>query len=416
MKVAVIGTGISGLVTAYLLSEDHEITVFEANRYVGGHTRTVRVEKEEGRYAVDTGFIVFNEPNYPNFSKLLKRLGVDSQPSNMSFSVQCQNTGLEYRGTSLNSIFAQRRNLLRPSFHRMLLDIGRFSRNAKAILGNGHHRTTLAEYVRTHGYSEEFLHRFLIPMGAAIWSASAERLMDFPIRYLVQFFDHHRFLSLNGMPEWRTITGGSQRYVDEIIRPFQNRIRLNCPVRLVRRFPDRVEVGFADGQRDTFDRIVIATHSDQALAMLADPSPAEREILGAMPYQENDVVLHTDTRLLPRTKRARASWNYHVLEEPQAGAAVTYYMNMLQNIPGPHHFNVTLNRTNAVASERILDQTRFHHPVYALQSVDAQKREAEINGVNRTYYCGAYWGYGFHEDGVKSALRVCRHFGKSLAS
>jgi predicted NAD/FAD-binding protein len=416
MKVAVIGTGISGLVTAYLLCEDYEVTVFEANAYVGGHTRTVQVETDEGAYAVDTGFIVFNEANYPNFSRLLKRLSVDSQPSDMSFSVQCQNTGLEYRGTSLNSIFAQRRNLLRPTFYRMLRDIARFSRDAKAILGNGHHRTTLAEYVRTHGYSQEFLHRFLVPMGAAIWSASPERMKNFPIRYLVQFFDHHRFLSLNGMPEWRTVAGGSKRYVDKIIRPFEHGIRLNCPVRLVRRFPDRVEVSFAAGQSESFDHVVMATHSNQALAMLADPSPAEREILGAMPYQENDVVLHTDSRLLPRTKRARASWNYHVLAEANTGPAVTYYMNMLQNIRSPHHFNVTLNRTDAIASEKILDQTRFDHPVYTLESVAAQKREAEINGVNRTYYCGAYWGHGFHEDGVKSALRVCHHFGKSLAS
>lgn len=415
MKVAIIGTGISGLVTAYLLSEDHDITVFEANGYVGGHTRTVGVETDEGSHAIDTGFIVFNEPNYPNFSKLLKRLDVSSQPSNMSFSVQCQRTGLEYRVTTLNSIFAQRRNLLRPSFHRMLFDIGRFHRNAKTILGNGYGRTTLEEYVATHGYSQEFLDRFLVPMGAALWSASAERMKDFPIRYLVQFFDHHRFLSLNGMLEWRTVTGGSQRYVDKIIRPFAERIRLHSPVRRVRRSPDRVEIQSAAGGRETFDRVVIATHSNQALNMLADPTPAEREILGSMPYQENEAALHTDTRLLPRNERARASWNYQVVPEPRAGASVTYYMNMLQNIQSRHDFSVTLNTTDAIAPETILDRTRFDHPIYTLESVEAQGRVAEISGVNRTHYCGAYWGYGFHEDGVKSALRVCRDFGKSLS-
>ncbi len=406
MRIAIIGSGISGLVAAHHLWRDHEITVFEARDYIGGHTNTVEVERAGRVWAVDTGFIVFNDRTYPNFERLLGELGVAWQPTEMSFSVKCERTGLEYNGSSLNRLFAQRRNLFRPSFHRMLRDVLRFNREAPALLDGRDGGETLGEYVAAHGYSKEFTDHYLVPMGAAIWSTDPQCFRDFPARTFVRFFSNHGLLTVNDRPEWRVVQGGSARYVERLTLPFRDRIRLRCPVVAVQRRPDHVAVQPRCGPVERFDEVVFATHSDQALRLLADPTPAEREILGALRYQRNEVVLHTDARLLPR-RRAWASWNYHVPRDPQEGVAVTYHMNILQSLRSPEPFLVTLNRSDRIDPDKVLRRLTYDHPLFDLAAIEAQARWSEISGVGRTHYCGAYWGYGFHEDGVKSGLRVC---------
>jgi len=414
MKIAIIGGGISGMLAAHLLCEDHEVTVYEANDYIGGHTNTIDATVTGKRYALDTGFIVFNQETYPNFIKLMHRLDVPYQPSTMSFSVSCDDTGLEYRATSLNTFFAQRRNLLNGRFLRMILEIFRFKRESGELLDGSDPELTLGDYLQQRGYSRYFIEKFIIPMGAAVWSAEPDRFQEFPAAAFVRFFTNHGMLKIRNQPEWCVIKGGSQRYVEELVRPFRERIRLRTPVTSVRRHPDRVVVTTRSGAADAFDQVVIAAHSDQALAMLADPTETEWEILGAIPYQENRTVLHSDAGQLPKTLRARASWNYRVLSGAGHPPVVTYSLNRLQGIDAPHEFCVTLNSPKTFAAKTILYETVYHHPIYDCGAFAAQQRWAEVNGVNRTWFCGAYWGYGFHEDGVKSALAVCDKFGKSL--
>ena len=322
LRIAVIGAGVSGLVAAHLLDADHDVTVFEAAARPGGHAHTVDVDDGGVTRAVDTGFVVFNDRTYPLFRRLIGRLGVAAQPTDMSFSVRCERTGLEYNGTSLNTLFAQRRNLLRPSFHRMIRDVLRFYREAGELLEQDEQGQTLADYLREKRYSTEFVEQHLIPMGAAVWSTSRDAMERFPARYFVEFFRNHGFLEVNDRPQWYTIAGGSRRYVERIVEPLGRRLRLGTPVASVRRFPDRVEVAPRGGTAEAFDQVVVAAHADQALRLLSDPSETEREVLGALPYQSNDTLLHTDPRLLPRTPRARASWNYHRLRDGgPAGAA-----------------------------------------------------------------------------------------------
>jgi len=414
MKIAVIGAGISGMLAAYLLHPDHDVTVFEAHDYAGGHTNTLTVERHGETYAVDTGFIVFNHWTYPNFAALLVRLGVASQPSTMSFSVTCEQTGLEYNGASLNTLFAQRRNLLRPSFHRMLRDILRFNRTASAVLRDSPSDTTLGDYLAAQDYSPEFVEQYLIPMGAAIWSANPQQMQDFPIHSFVRFFHNHGMLSINNRPQWRVITGGAHRYVEALTRPYRDRIRLHCPVQSVTRHPGHVAVTPRQGEAARFDHAVIATHSDQALALLADATERERAVLRAIPYQANDVILHTDSSLLPRHRRAWASWNYYRLREAHDRVTVTYNLNILQNLRAAEPFCVTLNRSEVIDPAKIIQRFTYHHPTYTHAAIAAQQQHDSLNGVNRTYFCGAYWGYGFHEDGVNSALAVCKYFGKGL--
>jgi predicted NAD/FAD-binding protein len=414
MKIAVIGAGISGMVVAYLLCQDNDIVVFEANDYIGGHTNTIDVQHNGTNYPVDTGFIVFNEDTYPNFVKLMKQLGVDWQVSNMSFSVQSEKTDLEYCPSTLNSLFAQRRNLLRPSFYRMLMDAFRFRRDAQEILRANDYEITLGDYLEGKGYSQTFIHHFIIPMGEAIWSADPKQFNQFPAHYFVQFFNNHGFLKVKDQPQWQVIKGGSRSYVEPLTRPYRDKVRLDCPVKSIRRHSDYVEVTQLKGEVERFDQVIIAAHSDQALAMLSDPSDAEREILEAIPYQDNLAILHTDPRLLPKRRAAWASWNYHIPRQDLGRVAVTYYMNMLQSLAPPIDFCLTLNRAEIIDRTKIIKELNYHHPVYSPRGPMAQKRRLEINGVNRTYFCGAYWGYGFHEDGVNSALAVCEHFGKTL--
>ena len=414
MKIAIIGGGVSGLTVAHLLCGEHEITLFEAGDYPGGHTNTLDVAHDAENYAVDTGFIVFNERTYPSFIKLLERLGVPSQPSVMSFSAVCETTGLQYCATNLDTLFAQRRNLLSIPFWRMLLEIIRFNRASVELYGSSDMSLSLGDYLRDRGYSKMFIEKFLIPMGAAVWSADPDRFLSFPAAAFVQFFTNHGMLNVFDQPTWRVVKGGSRQYVGPLIRPFRDRIRLSTPVERVQRSADRVTVTPRDGEAESFDHVILACHSDQALTMLTDPSAAERELLGAIPYQRNDTVLHTDSRLLPPIPKARASWNCLLPRRQQGSVVLTYWMNLLQTISAPVDFCVTLNSPEAIATDKVIRRLTYHHPVYSTAAFEAQKRRDEISGVNRTSYCGAYWGWGFHEDGVKSALAVCRQFGKGL--
>ncbi len=414
MRIAVIGTGIAGMVAAYLLSDEHELVIFEAEDYIGGHTHTIDVSLNGDKYAVDTGFIVFNEKTYPNFVRLMKRLGVAWQPSNMSFSVQCKKTGLEFSPSSLNSLFIQRKNLLRPSFYRMIFDIFKFRRESEALLKSDDYTLTLENFLTAKQFSRLFIEHFIIPMGEAIWSADPVKFNEFPALYFAQFFKNHGFLNVRNQPQWLVIKGGSKQYVAPLTRPYRDHIRLSCPVTSIRRHSDHVSVQTANGQPERFDQVIIATHSDQALAMLADPSDSEKEILGAIPYQDNHAVLHSDESVLPRKKAAWASWNYHIPEDEMARVALTYDMNILQSLSAPAEYCVTLNLPATIDPAKKIKEMHYHHPVYNPTSLAARNRHEEINGVKQTYFCGAYWGYGFHEDGVNSALVVAKHFGKSL--
>lgn len=414
MRVAIVGSGVSGLVAAHLLRRAHEVEVFEAADWIGGHTHTVPVEVGGRRFEVDTGFIVFNERTYPGFCRLLDQLGVASKPTEMSFSVRCERSGLEYAGGTLGQLFADRRNLVRPSFLRMVRDVPRFYRDARAFLAAPEEKASLGEWLAGRGYSREFVEHHLVPMSAAIWSAEPGRVLDFPARSLLRFFENHGLLSLRDRPSWRVVEGGSARYVEALVAPFRDRIHLRCPVRSLRRGAGGVELVTGDGSRHRFDEVVLATHAGQALALLADPSPAERAVLGAIRTQRNDVVLHTDERLLPRRRRAWASWNYHLGADGAGAATVTYHMNRLQGLDAPVELCVTLNRSDLIDPARVLARFSYHHPVLDVAAVRAQGHFADVSGQRRTHYCGAWWGNGFHEDGVRSALRVAASFGLSL--
>jgi len=409
-RIAIVGTGISGLVAAHRLWRDHEVTVFEANNYIGGHTNTIDVELEGRHWAVDTGFIVFNDWTYPNFIALMDELGVASQPSNMSFSVHCERTGLEYCGSSLNQLFIQRRNLVSPGFYRMIRDILRFNKESREFLHGGDDHVSLGAYLEDGGYSRRFVDHYIVPMGAAIWSTDPEMMYRFPARYFVEFFHNHGLLGIRNRPVWRVIQGGSREYVKKLVAPFRDSIRLGSAVARVVRHQDWVEVVTRHGHREIFDAVFLACHSDQALAMLDRPTAMEKEILGSIPYQENVALLHTDERLLPTRHKAWSAWNYHVPEQDQGRVALTYNMNILQTLDAPVQLCVTLNREEAIAPEKVLRRIVYDHPVFTPEGVQAQRRHQEINGQNRTFYCGAYWGFGFHEDGVKSGLAALEAF------
>lgn len=415
MKIAIIGSGIAGLTAAYLLNRRHEITLFEASDWIGGHSHTVDVRLDGRDYAIDTGFIVFNDWTYPNFIRLLEQLGVASQPTEMSFSVHDPDSGNEYNGNNLNSLFAQRRNLLSPSFLGMLRDILRFNREALRDLAEERigGDTTLGEYLARGRYGRRFVDHYIVPMGAAIWSMSLEDMLHFPLQFFVRFFKNHGLLSVSDRPQWRVIEGGSRAYVAPLAAPFRERIRPNCPVWLVERDDDGVTL-LSPAGRERFDKVVFACHSDQALALLAAPSLAERQILSALRYAGNDVVLHTDTRLLPSRPLAWASWNYRLGGPARQPAAVTYNMNILQGIEAPATFCVSLNQTAAIDPAKILGRYNYAHPQYSLAGIAAQARWRELYGQQHSFYCGAYWANGFHEDGVVSALRVAEAFGEHL--
>ncbi len=408
MRIAIVGTGIAGLTAAHLLHREHEIVVYEANDRLGGHSHTVRVHDGEAAHWIDTGFIVFNDRNYPNFERLLAELGVESQRSHMSFSVADGRGGFEYSGTP-RGLFARRSHLVSPRFLGMLRDWRRFNREARELIGTNGTAPSLGHWLEQRGFSEHFVERLIVPQASAVWSADPEQMWSFPASFMAEFFENHGMYSLRDRPCWRTVRGGSRRYVEAISRPWREQVRVAAPVRRIERLPERVRVE-ADGcETEDFDQVVIATHSDQALALLADPSEPEREILGAIPYQRNEALLHTDTALLPRRRAAWSSWNFHLAGagERPGRSTVTYWMNNLQRLRARREYLLTLNRPDAVDPAQVLASFAYDHPVFTREGVAAQARHAEISGARRTHYCGAYWGWGFHEDGVVSALRAC---------
>jgi predicted NAD/FAD-binding protein len=413
MRIAVVGAGVSGLVCAHLLRGEHEVTLFEAGDYAGGHTHTVRVDTTDETHHVDTGFIVHNDRNYPCFVRLLDSVGVATQPAPMSFSVSDGRGGLEYNGASANGLFANRANLVSPRFHRMILDLLKFNREAPALIGLNGSGPSLGEFLDEGGYSRAFVERLIVPQASAVWSADPAAMWEFPASFLAEFFANHGMFGFTGRPQWRAITGGSARYVERLVDGYS--LHLAAPVRRVERFDEFVEVTAEGAEPLRFDEVVLAVHSDQALAMLADPSRAESEVLGAIRYQPNDVLLHTDRSLLPRRPRAWASWNFHLQDEPVGRTTVTYHMNRLQTLAADREFCVTLNRNSEVDPAAVIRRLHYDHPVFTPAALAAQERWDAVSGPRRTHYCGAYWGYGFHEDGVVSALRVCERFGAVLA-
>lgn len=414
MRIAVIGGGIAGMMSWYLLRKQHQVELFEANDYLGGHTATVDVSVDGKNYAIDTGFIVFNNWTYPLFHKFLAELNVPFQPTEMSFSVKKTSVDLEYNGNTLATLFAQKRNLFRPSFWRMLLDIVRFNKLAKRLLAEQHTDLDLKmdDFLHKHGFGLELRNHYLLPMGAAIWSAGLTDMPDFPLRFFLQFFKNHGLLNISDRPQWAVIKGGSRRYVQAMLESCGDEgIHLNAPVKAVRRHADYVELELPDGRLERFDQVVFACHSDQALSLLADATLAEQQVLGGIAYQLNDVVLHTDSSILPKRKAAWASWNYQLGDSASSRATLSYNMNILQGIQSEHTFVVTLNDTANLRPGSILRQFQYAHPVYNHCTLQSQQRRVEINGLNRSFYCGAYWYNGFHEDGVRSAVDVARQLG-----
>ena len=418
-RIAVVGSGIAGLTSAWLLRERYQVDLYESGDYFGGHTQTTDVEIDGTTYPVNTGFIVFNDWTYPGFIRLMEKLGVAHEESDMSFSVRCEKTGNEYNGANLDTLFARRSNLLRPSFLRMVKDILRFNRETREELDSGavSKSETLGQYLTRKKYSNTFRDLYIVPMGAAIWSASEDMMMAFPLYFFLRFFNNHGMLSVDDRPQWRVISGGSQSYVRRMLEDIPDAQKfLNTPVHSVTRTGGKIQLTSKRGTQE-YDQIIFACHSDQALAILDDATDAERDILGAIPYKMNDVVLHTDSSILPQRKKVWASWNYHIGQTQQDAVAVTYYMNRLQNFDdAPVDFCVTLNKTKDIDPEKIIRRFNYAHPVFTLDGMAAQQRHSEISGRNNTHFCGAYWINGFHEDGVRSALRVTEALGVQLDS
>lgn len=414
MNIAIIGAGIAGLTSAYTLSRRHQVSVFEAGHYAGGHANTVDVHDGGRKVPVDTGFIVFNRPNYPSLCRLFEHLGVASHESDMSFAVRCERTGREWNGSSTNQVFAQRRNLLRPSHWRMLRDILRFHDEAETALASLGDRITVDEWVRANGYSAPFAEYYLLPLGASLWSCSAGHFERFPMRFVLEFLRNHHMLQVNDRPLWRTVTGGSREYVKRIVTPFEDRLHLDCPVAKVRRAVIGVDVTLADGTSERFDEVILACHADQALEMVTEPDAAERDILNHFPYQRNVAVLHTDESLLPVRKRAWASWNFTIPEQSSDAVHVTYNMNLLQKLETEKTWCVTLNPGSRIDPAHVARRFQYDHPLFTPGRSEAQTRHPELIRRRGISYCGAYWGFGFHEDGARSALDVCAAFDADL--
>lgn len=412
MNIAIIGTGISGLTCAYRLHQEHQVTLFEANDYIGGHTATVDVTVQGQEYTVDTGFIVYNDRTYPNFMQMMSEIGVEGLPTEMSFSVRNDANGLEYNGHSLSNLFAQKRNWLNPKFYSFILEILRFNKLAKEFADKDLDAdSTLGQFLAEHGFSDYFCDNYILPMGAAIWSSTLADMRGFPLRFFLQFFLNHGLLDIKNRPQWYVVKGGSRAYIDPLTKGFRERIFLNSPVDKVERSATGVSL-LVNGEWQAFDQVIFACHSDQALAILGEQaSDEEHQVLGDMAYQENEVVLHTDTNLLPKKRLAWASWNYHL----QGGAdqearlpTLTYNMNILQHIKSEHTFCVSLNNSALIAPDKILRSFNYHHPVFTRASIAAQKKAHLVQGKQGTWFCGAYWRNGFHEDGVASALEVVK--------
>ncbi|WP_372762325.1 NAD(P)/FAD-dependent oxidoreductase [Pseudoalteromonas sp.] len=412
-KIAIIGTGVSGLTAAHLLHKHYDVTLFEKNNYIGGHTATVDVQVAGITHAIDTGFIVFNDRTYPYFEKLLARIGVQKQKTQMSFSVHNEATGFEYNGHTFTSLFAQRRNIFRPTFWRLLYDIFRFNKLCKTIHQHGSYQTaqSLGELLTLHNFNDFFKFHYILPMGAAIWSTSIKEMEHVGVEFFVKFFYNHGLLDITNRPQWYVIPGGSREYINPLIKGFADKIKLNSHIKSVFRAHEKVTLAFANGEHSEFDKVIFACHSDQALALLSDATEQEQAILGAIPYSENSVVLHTDTRMLPKRAAAWASWNYLLNENTDKAAVVTYQMNILQGIAADTQFCVTLNNRDGIDKSKILREFTYHHPVFNHASIAAQQQKHTLDGKNNSFFCGAYWYNGFHEDGVRSGVDVAKQLG-----
>ena len=411
-KIAIIGSGISGLSCAHLLHKQYDVTVFEKNDYIGGHTATVDVDIEGTNYAIDTGFIVFNDRTYPYFEKLLSRIGIRRKPTQMSFSVHNEQTGFEYNGHTFTSLFAQKRNIFRPRFYKLLADIVRFNKLCKSLHSkNVYEKKTLGQLLDEHSFNDFFRYHYILPMGAAIWSTSIKEMSNVGVEFFVKFFFNHGLLDITNRPQWYVIPGGSREYIAPLINGFEQQIKLNSDIAEVERLDDKIIIHLKNGEQQQFDKVVFACHSDQALGLLSSPSIDEKRVLGAIPYSENSVILHTDTSILPKRKAAWASWNYLLNDSTDKAAVVTYQMNILQGIQSNTQFCVTLNHKQGIDKSKILREFTYHHPVFNEASIAAQQQKHSIDGENNTYFCGAYWYNGFHEDGVRSAVDVARQLG-----
>jgi len=408
-KIGIIGTGIAGLTSAYYLSRHHDVTVFEANDYIGGHTHTIDVEFDGEHSAIDTGFIVFNDRTYPNFIRLLDEINVDYQPTEMSFSVRNDAIGLEYNGHDLDSLFAQRKNIINAAFLRMLYDIMRFNRSVRRG-SPGLQEDTIGDFLDNHSYGELFANNYLLPMVAAIWSMGLDEIRAFPLQFFTRFFENHGLLDIVNRPQWYSIIGGSRSYIEPLTASFRDKIRLSSPVKSIARDKNGVTVT-TDSAEECFDEVIVACHGDEALDMLADPSEMEQLVLGSFTFSDNDVIVHTDTARLPMAKKAWASWNYRINSDISDQATLTYNMNILQRLEKKHTYLVTLNEE--VSDEKVLARLTYTHPVYNNKVIEAQGQWRDISGIDHVHYCGAYWINGFHEDGVRSALRVCEALGVS---
>jgi uncharacterized protein len=413
MKIAIIGSGISGLTSAYLLNKHHDIKVFEANDYIGGHTHTHTINMDGADYEVDSGFIVYNENTYPNFIKLLKELNVKTQISSMGFSITSSNNKIEYAGNSLNSIFAQRKNLFKPSFYKMLFEINRFNKEAKTHLEILDYAETLGDYLCKNRYSSEFIDHYIVPMGAAIWSTIPSDMFKIPAKFFIKFFKNHGLLQIKNRPKWWVIKDGSRQYIKKIISNFKDSISISTPIKNVERFKDEIKIVFQSDNKssETFDKVIFATHSDQALKILKKPTNDEIKILGSLPYQKNEVLIHTDETILPKRKLAWASWNYSLDSNFNSPVALTYNMNILQSLKCKKTFCVTLNNHSLINPKKIIKKVIYYHPLFTAEGIKSQAKKHHISGKNNTYFCGAYWRNGFHEDGVVSAIDVAKQFG-----
>ncbi|MER2493512.1 NAD(P)/FAD-dependent oxidoreductase [Catenovulum sediminis] len=412
MKIAVIGSGISGLIATWRLCNLHDVTLFEKNNVLGGHTATKEIEYNGQRLAIDTGFIVFNDWTYPSFNKFINTLGVEFQDTEMSFSVTNKQSGLEYNGNNLNSLFAQRRNLFKPSFYRFIGEILRFNKLGKRLLSQNSSQLddTLGHFLKNNGFSDYFATHYILAMGAAIWSSGLPAMKDFPLRFFMRFFENHGLLNVQDRPQWKVIKGGSARYIDALYPLIKNSVKLKSEVSRVIRTASGVQV-MVNGQLEHYDKVIFACHSDQVLSLLANPTAEEVSVLSDIPYKKNRVILHTDTTLLPKRKAAWAAWNYYLDDKQPDFATLTYNMNILQRLQSDTTFCVTLNQCELIQQEKIIGEYDYAHPVYSEKSLKAQQKRALINGFKHSYFCGAYWFNGFHEDGVRSALDVSQMLG-----